>query len=434
MDWEKLYKERTLAAKQAVDELVKNGDSIFIGGLTVADECIKEITKKAADGNLSDIKLYGNKISLDIGLEDERLKNNLRYYSFFYGSFERNGAKYQNTTLTPIYLSMFGKYMEYIKPDVAVVPMTPPDENGYCNIGPMGFIPAALSNCKTIIAQINTALPRVFGSNHDYHVKNIAAFVPCQNHIAEIESAPLTKTDEKIASYILERIPDGACIQLGIGSMANAVGFGLKDKKHLGVHSEMYTESMATLQEMGVIDNSQKTFMKGRSVSGFCFGNKKTYNYINKNPKIYFLPYEYSNDVRLISQNDNMVSVNSAMSVDLTGQVCAESIGSRQFSASGGQVDFIRGASMSKGGKSFIAFSSTVKTKDGIQSRITPTLLNGAAVTTSRYEVQYIVTEYGIADLKFKDIPTRAKMLINLAHPDFRDELMFEAKKLGYIY
>ena len=247
-------------------------------------------------------------------------------------------------------------------------------------------------------------------------------------------STSASPIEEKIASHILERIPDGACIQLGIGGTANAVGFGLRDKKHLGVHSEMFTDSMVYLHELGVIDNSQKTFMPGRSVAGFAFNTKKSCDFINRNPKVYFEPYHVINNINNIAANDNLMSINTSLAIDLTGQLCSESIGMRQYSASGGQVDYVRGATLSKGGKSFIAMPSVANTKNGPVSKISLTLPEGSIVTTLRTDVMYVVTEYGCVNLKFCDIPTRAKKLISIAHPDFRDELTFEAKKHGFIY
>ncbi|MDD5946022.1 MAG: acetyl-CoA hydrolase/transferase C-terminal domain-containing protein, partial [Clostridia bacterium] len=346
----------------------------------------------------------------------------------------RAGAANGIVTHAPLHLSRLGEYTEHIAPDVLVLPMTPPNEQGYCNIGPAGYAAAAIKCSKKIIAQINSHIPRVYGSTHDIHVSDIAAFVEHEDHSYMPPSAEPSETDKKIASYILERIPDGACIQLGIGGTANAVGFGLKDKKHLGVHSEMYTDSMAYLQKLGVIDNSRKTFMPGRSVAGFAFNTELTNSFINNNPKVFFEPYHVVNNIQSIAANDNMVSINTTLSVDLTGQLCSESIGMKQYSGSGGQVDYIRGATLSKGGMSFIAMSSVANTKNGPVSKICLSLAPGSIVTTLRAETMYVVTEYGCVNLQFCDVPTRAKKLISIAHPDFRDELTFEAKKYGLLY
>lgn len=435
MSYEEIYKSKLMTADEAVAAHIKSGDKIWLGGLSVADKVLSCVIEKVKQGALENIDFYGNMTMDDIGLADKDIPaDKFRYHAFFYGGYEREGCKNGVVTNVPLHLSRFEDYVSYIDPDVAVVPMTPPNEQGFCNIGPAGYSPSGLNHAKKIIAQINKNIPRVYGSSHDYHVNDIAAFVECHKDELMPSSQPPTATEEKIASYILERIPDGACIQLGIGGTANAVGFGLKDKKHLGIHSEMYTDSMAYLQSISVVDNSRKTFMPGLSVAGFAFNTAQTNSFIENNPKVYFTPYHYVNDIRNIAANDNMISINTSLSIDLTGQLCSESIGFRQFSGSGGQVDYIRGATLSKGGKSFIAVSSVANTKNGPVSKICLDLLPGSVVTTLRAETMYVVTEYGCVNLQFCDIPTRAKRLISIAHPDFRDELTFEAKKHGLLY
>lgn len=435
MDWEKIYRERTISIPQVVADHVHDGDQIFIGGLTTATETVQEILAVAKRGERKGLLLHGNLILGKLDFTQAHFPEDvLRYRCFFGGPIERAGATAENVSFVPMQFHYFGRYMAHIKPDVAIIPMTPPDEKGYCNLGPMGYNPAGSRNSKKVIAQITPDLPRVCGSAHDYHVSEIAAFVHGNEPLEELTSAAPSAEDKKIAEYIINMIPDGACIQLGIGSLANAVGFGLRSKKHLGVHSEMFTESMAALQAEGIIDNSKKTFEHGRSVVGFALGTKEQYEFLTNNPKVYFTPYEYVNNVQNIMANDNMISINNAMSIDLTGQVCAESIGFRQYSGTGGQVDYIRGATQSKGGKSFIAVSSVAKTRDGPKSRIVLTLEPGSTVTSLRAEVQHIVTEYGCVNLQFCDIPTRVKRLISIAHPDFRDELTYQAKKVGYLY
>ncbi len=435
MNIEEIYRSKLMTAEEAVKTHIKSGDKILLGGLGIADKVLSQVVESVKDGSLENISFYGNLITDDIGLDDETIpEGQLRYYAFFYGGYERSGAKNGVVTHVPLHLSHMESYMAQIGLDVAVIPMTPPDEQGYCNIGPAGYAPAGMNHSKKIIAQINKHIPRVYGSAHDYHVSQIAAFVEYDNDKTTPPSAPPTPTEERIASYILERIPDGACIQLGIGGTANAVGFGLKDKKHLGVHSEMFTDSMAYLHGIGVIDNSQKTFMPGRSVAGFAFNTEASRKFIDKNPKVFFEPYHVVNNIQSIAANDNMISINTSLSIDLTGQLCSESIGLRQYSGSGGQVDYIRGATLSKGGKSFIAVSSVANTKNGPVSKICLSLAPGSVVTTLRAETMYVVTEYGCVNLQFCDIPTRAKKLISIAHPDFRDELTFEARKNGLLY
>ncbi len=435
MSYEEIFKSKLMTADEAVTKHIKSGDKIWLGGLALADKVLSSVIEKVKLGSLENIDFYGNLTTDYIGLDDKDIPSDkLRYHAFFYGARERDGHKNGVVTNVPIHLSRMEDYVRYVDPDVAVVPMTPPNEQGYCNIGPAGYSPSGLNHAKKIIAQINRNIPRVYGSSHDYHVNDIAAFVECHKEDLVPSSLPPTPTEEKIASYILEQIPDGACIQLGIGGTANAVGFGLKDKKHLGIHSEMYTDSMAYLQSIGAVDNSRKTFMPGLSVAGFAFNTAQTNSFIADNPKVYFTPYHFVNDVRNIAANDNMISINTSLSIDLTGQLCSESIGFRQYSGSGGQVDYIRGATLSKGGKSFIAVSSVANTKEGPVSKICLSLAPGSVVTTLRAETMYVVTEYGCVNLQFCDIPTRVKRLISIAHPDFRDELTFEAKKYGLLY
>lgn len=434
-EWEKIYNERKMTAQEAVDNVVKDGDCIFMGGLTIAEETLQTLLANIKQGKKKNIQFHGHLIQGNLKLDDPELNEyGFRYHCFFGGPYERAGAKCQTVDFAPVHLNNFGNYMAYHSPDISIVPMTPPDERGYCNLGPFGFAPVGVRNSKKIIAQVSPYFPRVLGMEHNIHVSQIAAFVETEEKPATIKPIESSHVDRQIADYIVERVPDGACLQLGIGGLANAVGYGLRSKKHLGVHSEMYTESMMELQEMGVIDNSRKTLFPGISLAGFTNGSTKLYDYVSGNPKVYFAPYDYVNKVSNIASNDNFVSINNALSIDLTGQVCAESIGFRQFSGSGGQVDYIRGAHLSKGGQSFIAMPSLAKTKDGVKSRITVALEPGSVVTSLRAEIQYVVTEYGCVDLSYQDVPTRAKLLISIAHPDFRDELTAQAKQYGLLY
>ena len=240
--------------------------------------------------------------------------------------------------------------------------------------------------------------------------------------------AKIDPVSETIGNIIAEQIPDGACIQLGIGAIPDATGMALKSKHDLGIHTELFTDSMVELIECGAVNNSRKQIHRGQTVTTFAYGSQRIYDYIDDNPAIAILPVDYVNDPAVICQNDNMISINSAIEVDLFGQVCAESIGTKHMSGSGGQIDFVRGACQSKGGKSFIAFASTTK---GTISKICASLTPGAVCTTSKNDVDYVVTEYGIAHLRGQSLASRARQLISIAHPDFRDELLFEAKKRG---
>lgn len=438
MNWEIEYQSKLCTAAQAVKEHIKDGDVVAMGGLSAAGTVLDAMFDQIKAGKLHGISLEGNLLTEHIPIDDPDLTpEQFRYRSFFYGGYERAGSKMGNVTFVPTQFHNYRRYMvTRVQPDVGVLHVSPPDENGNCNIGALGagFNPAIVESAKVLIAQVNENIPYVYGTEMDVPVSRFSAFVKCDTLIPEYPIADSTEIDQIIANIILEYIPDGACIQLGIGGMSNAVGYGLKDKKELGVHTEMFTESLAYLHNIGVITNSRKTFMPGVSVAGFTLGSKSHYDYVHRNKLLHFAPYSFTNNVANIIQNDNMISINNAMMVDLTGQVCSESIGFRHFSGTGGQVDFVRGAAQAKNGKSFLTMSSTVKTREGIASRIVLNFPLGGVTTTLRSDVQYVVTEYGCVNLFGEDIPTRAKRLISIAHPDFRDELTFQAKKSGYIY
>ena len=305
------------------------------------------------------------------------------------------------------------------------------DKHGFFSLGTVSsYSPAMIDKAKHIYVEVNENTPRaVCGAQ--LHISQIDGLV---ENTFELPTLPAPKLDEvsiTIGNLIAEQIPDGACIQLGIGAIPDAVGMALKTKHDLGIHTEMFTSSMVDLIECGAVNNSKKQIHRGKTVTTFAFGSKAINDYIDDNPAIEILPVDYVNNPEVICQNDNMISINAALEVDLFGQVCAESIGTKIMSGSGGQVDYVRGACQSKGGKSFIAFSSTAK--GGTISKIKPILTPGAVVTTSKNDVDYIVTEYGIAHLRGQTLSSRVKQLISIAHPDFRDELSFEAKKRGIL-
>lgn len=439
MSWQKEYQSRLMTAEDAVDAIIKDNDVVAVGGLAIAAVPVEAMLAKIKAGKLRGISLEANLLTDPISIDDPSLKPDMfRYRSFFFGAVDRGGYKAGTTTFVPMQFNNYRRYMlTRVNPDVGIINVTPPDEKGCCNIGPLGagFNPAVVESSKKLIAQVNRNVPYVYGEQMHVPVSRFAAFVEADRDIPEYPMPKITDEDQKIADFILEHIPNGACIQLGLGGMANAVGYGLKDKKELGVHTEMFTESMAHLHDIGVITNSRKTFMPDVSVCGFTLGNKKQYDYVNRNKNLHYAPYSVTNHVENIAKNDNMISINNAMAIDLGGQVCSENIGFRHFSGTGGQVDFVRGASYAKNGKSFLAISSTVETRaEGLKSRIVLDFPPGGATTTLRSDVQYIVTEYGCVNLFGEDLPTRAKLLISIAHPRFRDELLFEAKKHNIVY
>ena len=313
--------------------------------------------------------------------------------------------------------------------DAFIISVSPMDSHGYFSLATnASFSEAMLDKTKRIYVEVNANQPRCLCGTQ-IHVSQVEAIVENTVPLPVLKPVVIDDVSRKIGELIAEQIPDGACIQLGIGAIPDATGMALKVKKDLGIHTEMFTDSMVELLECGAVNNSKKQIHRGKTVTTFAFGAQKIYDYINDNPCIEILPVDYVNDPDVICQNDNMISINAALEVDLFGQVCAESVGTKHMSGSGGQVDYVRGACQSKGGKSFIAFSSTAK--GGTISKIKSILTPGAIVTTSKNDVDYIVTEYGIAHLRGETLASRAKQLIAIAHPDFRDELTFEAKKRG---
>ena len=311
--------------------------------------------------------------------------------------------------------------------DVFCASVSPMDRHGFFSMGTVASMSEAmLERAKYVFLEVNPRVPRAL-SGPAIHISQVTALFEHESPLPVLPDTELDEVSTAIGALIAEEIPDGATLQLGIGSIPNAVGHALKDKRHLGIHSEMFTDSMVELIMCGAVDNLRKPIHRGRSVATFAFGSQRIYDYIDDNRAIELLPVDYVNDPAVIAAHPNFVSVNSAIETDFFGQVAAESVGTRQISGTGGQSDFVRGAVQSKGGMSFIAFPSTAK--GGEQSKIVPTLTPGAIVTTSKNDVDNIVTEYGIARLRGKTLSQRTKALIAIAHPKFRDELTYLAKK-----
>ena len=352
--------------------------------------------------------------------------------SWFSGAAARNAVSKGFADVMPCYYRDMPVLVEqYLDLDVCVARVSPMDKHGYFSAGLVGSMTDALmKKAKHIFLEVNAEMPRSL-SGPIFHISQISGL--CENN-APLITLPDAVPDEvstTIGNIIAEQIPDGATLQLGIGAIPDAVGMALKGKKHLGLHTEMFTTSMVELIECGAVDNSRKPIHTGRSVATFALGSKRIYDYIDDNPAVQMLPVEYVNNPEVIAQHPNFVSVNAALEVDFYGQVAAESVGTYHVSGTGGQVDYVRGAIQSKGGKSFIAFPSTAK--NGTVSKISSILAPGAIVTTSKNDVDCIVTEYGIAKLRGQTLSQRARNLISIAHPNFRDELTFAAKKRGIL-
>lgn len=315
----------------------------------------------------------------------------------------------------------------YICPRVSIVMVSPPDEHGYVSFGTtVDYTRGTTDYCEIVIAQVNKYVPRTFG-NCIKHVRDFTYFVEIDEPLPEVKGVEISNTEMEIGKYCASLINDGDCLQLGIGGIPNAVCAQLWDKKDLGLHSELVGDGVVDLLEAGIINNKKKQTHIGRTVLGAAFGSSKLNNYINNNPSVELHPIDYVNNPAEIAKNNNVVSINSCLQVDLLGQVVSDTVGLHQFSAVGGQVDFVRGATMSNGGRSIIAMPSTAK--KGLISRIVPLITEGSAVTTPRNDVNFVVTEFGIAQLKGKTLKERARALIKIAHPKFRPHLILEYKK-----
>ena len=361
---------------------------------------------------------------------DNVLSGKLNGVSWFSSAGARKAVNGGYADFIPAYYrDVPGLIRSFYEYDAFCVSVSPMDKHGYFSLSTTSsYSQAMLSKAKRVFVEVNKYQPRAV-CGMQIHVSQVDAIV---EHDAPLPELPPVKLDEislTIGNLIAEQIPDGACIQLGIGAIPDATGMALKTKHDLGIHTEMFTGSMVELIACGAVNNSKKQIHPGKSVTTFAYGSKRIYDYIDDNPAIEILPVDYVNDPNVICQNDNVISINAALEVDLWGQVCAESVGTKHMSGSGGQIDYVRGACQSRGGKSFIAFSSTAK--NGTISKIKPILTPGAVCTTSKNDVDCIVTEYGIARLRGRSLSERAKQLIAIAHPDFRDELIFEARKRG---
>ena len=364
---------------------------------------------------------------------DEKFQKNFRYNSFFVGNNVRDAVNRGGADYTPIFLSEVPDllHQKTLPIDVALIQTSPPDEHGYLGLGvSVDIVKAATENASLVIAQVNAHMPYTQGDGF-IHLKDVDFIVPHDEPLLEYEAAADTEIARRIAGYVSRLVEDGDTLQVGYGSIPNAILSNLDQKKHLGIHTELLTDGIVELMKKGVIDNSRKTLDRGKTVAAFCMGKKETYAYINNNPAVEFRTADYTNDPLIIAQQRNMVAINSALQIDLTGQASAESLGRVFYSGIGGQADFMRGAVLAPGGQTILTLPSTAE--NGKISRIVPFLSEGAGVTLNRGDVRYVVTEYGIAYLKNKSLRERAMELISIAHPAFRPWLIGEAKKSSLI-
>lgn len=436
MDWTNLYKSRVTTAEEAVRS-IKSGNRVFLtGNVSVPQTVLAALVKYAPE--LTGVEIVQ---VLTIGAADyvhPSMEGHLRVNTMFISHNNRKAVQEGRADFTPVLLSEFPLlFKRGILPlDVALIQVSPPDEHGFCSLGvEVGPTKTPAEMAKIIIAEVNERMPRTLGDSF-IHVSRLHHIVPVNYKIPELAMTEEGEAEivEKIAGHIAGLIPDGATMQMGIGAIPDAVLKYLYDKRDLGIHTELFSDGVIDLVNAGVLTNARKTLHPGKIVAGFLMGSQRLYDWVDDNPMIELHRSEYVNDPFVIAQNERMVAINSAIEVDLTGQVCADSIGPKLYSGVGGQLDFVYGASRAKDGVPIIALPSTVTLKDGtMMSKIVLMLKQGAGVVTTRNHVRFVVTEYGVAELYGKTIRQRAQALIKIAHPAFREELTRQARELHYL-
>ncbi|MCL2400943.1 MAG: 4-hydroxybutyrate CoA-transferase [Defluviitaleaceae bacterium] len=426
MDWKKTYKNRLLTADAAVQK-IKSGNRISISHAVGEPSYLVE-AMVANRESYRDVEIVHMVSMGEAEYAHPGMEQYFRHNALFVGAKTRKTVQDGHGDFTPCYFSQIPNIWGRTLPlDVALIHVSPPDKHGYCSLGvSVDYSKHAAEQAKIVIAQVNTHMPRTLGDCF-VHVSEIDYIVEYDQPLLTLNPPKISDVEKAIGENCASLVKDGDCLQLGIGAIPDAVLLFLKGKKDLGIHTEMFSDGVIELVEAGVINNSKKNFNKGKMVATFLMGTQKLYDFVDNNPMISMHPSTYTNDPYIAGQNDNLVSINSCVQVDLLGQVCSETVGMTQISAVGGQVDFVRAAGISKGGRSIIAMPSTAK--GGTISKIVSVLDEGAAVTTSRYDVEYLVTEHGIANLKNRTVRDRARMLIQIAHPDFRADLIKQFEK-----
>ena len=436
IDFNKMYQARVVTADEAVTKIQNNQRLFLTGNCSTPQKVLSALVKHAP--NLQNVEICQ---ALTVGPADyvgPEMEGHLRVNTMFISANIRKAVQEGRADFTPVLLSEFPLlFKDKVLPvDVALVHLSPPDEHGFCSFGiECGLTKSPAESAQVIIAEVNQQMPRTLGDSF-IHISRLNYIVPVDYAPAEMlmaEEGP-DEVTEKIAGFIAEMIPDGATMQMGIGAIPDAVLKYLYHKKDLGIHTELFSDGVIDLVERGVLTGARKSLHQGKIVAGFIIGSRRLYQWVDDNPMIELHPTEYVNNPYVIAQNDRQVAVNSAIEVDLTGQICADSIGPKLYSGVGGQLDFVYGASRSKGGVPIIALPSVATMRDGTRiTRITAMLKQGAGVVTTRNHIRYVVTEWGVASLYGKSIRQRAEALINVAHPDFRDELRHTAKQLHYL-
>ena len=438
-DLEKTKKKHPekFAPEQTIFSHIHGGDRIFIGAgcgepqylVKALAEYVASFPKAFVDAEVYHIWTLGV-----LPYADEKLKHNFRHDSFFIGEPTRNAVNKGAADYTPVFLSQVPKLFDrrILSIAVAMVQTSPPDEDGFMSLGiNVDITKHAAKNASLIISQINSQMPRVYGDSL-VHLNDVNYVIPHDESLLEFKPGVSDEIARRIGKYVARIIEDGDTLQVGYGRIPNAILSQLKNKKHLGIHTELLTDGVVELMREGVVDNSRKNLDRGKSVTSFCMGNRQTYDFVHRNEDIRFRTIDYTNDLLVISRQRNMVAINGALQIDLTGQATAESIGKVFYSGIGGSTDFMRGATFAPGGKTVLTIESTAK--GGEVSRIVPFLDEGAGVTLGRGDIRYVVTEYGMAHLYGKNIRQRAMDLIAIAHPHFRPWLIEEAKRHNLIY
>ncbi|MEX2115853.1 MAG: acetyl-CoA hydrolase/transferase C-terminal domain-containing protein [Bacteroidota bacterium] len=421
MNWLSTYKQKVVSLEEAVS-VVRSGDRIFISGNAATPLLLTNALARRKD-ELFDVEVNHVLLLGEDPLAKPGMERHFRHNSLFVGPADREAIADGRSAYVPIHLSEIPSLFSggIIPLDVAFIHVSPPDEHGFMSYGvECAASKAAAESAKIVVAQVNERMPRTLGDVF-LHVSHVHKIVECSEPLLTLEPGESTEVEQKIATHIAGLIRDGDTLQLGIGGIPDAVITQLDTKRHLGIHTEMVSDGVIRALESGIITNRKKTLHPGKVIATFVLGSEELYRYVDNNPIFELHPCDYTNDPFIIAQNENMVAINSAIEIDITGQVCADSIGSKIYSGFGGQVDFIRGAGYSKGGKPIIAIPSS--TKNGTISRIVPQLKPGAGVVTTRADVHYVVTEFGVASLHGRNLEERAEALIAIAHPAFRAEL-----------
>nr|WP_312578086.1 acetyl-CoA hydrolase/transferase C-terminal domain-containing protein [Sedimentibacter sp.] len=435
MNWCNEYKQKLTNAEEAV-RLINSEDRVYVGtSSSVAFVLMEALWNRKEE--LENIEITSALVLKPTLLYDEAEGNPFTFGTFFMGAKERkvrdNGLKLNFTSVHLSQIDIWCK--EVARPDVCLFDVSEPDENGYMCFGPSGIALHKFlkENVDRVIVQVNKQTPYIFGQNNLIHVSEVDAIIEVDDESVTLANPQIDEVTKTLSNIIADQVPDGATIQLGLGSLSTAIGFELVNKNDLGIHSELLSEPMMELIINGNVTNKCKGFMDGKSVFAFAFGSTELYKYLNKNEKVYGAEFPFVNDPRIIAKNKKMISINTTMAFDIFGQAASDSLGWKQQSATGGQLDFVRGAQWSEGGKSIIATNSSFVKNGKRISKIVTALPSGTAITTPRSDIQYVATEYGCVNLKILNMSDRVKAMISLAHPDFRNQLTEDAKKYNLI-